>query len=108
MTQARITETHERTIVRTFGRHELSSLLEAAVLTECAGHEGLKRKVEVRFEDETEGSPAYRVGTKATVTIKVDLASDKPGKPWVLDGDTVCITGAEISGDLVKGGSITP
>lgn len=73
MTKARITEKHERTIVRTFGRHELSSLLEGAALAECPGHDGLTRKVEVQFEDETEGSPAYRVGTKATVKITIDL-----------------------------------
>lgn len=75
---AQITETHQRTIRRSFGRHELPSLLEGAVLTECPGHEGRSRKVEIRFEDETEGSPAYKVGTKATVTITIDLAEPDP------------------------------
>lgn len=107
---AKITETHERKITRTLTSAELTSLLGDAVLRDVEGHDyGLPSKADVRFEDETAGSPAYRIGTKATVTITVDLAPDRQAtdKPWSLNGDTITIAAAEISGDLVKGGTLT-
>lgn len=75
--QPTITETHERVIRRRFGHNELSALLEDAVMRQCEEVDSAARKVEVRFEDQTEGSPAYKVGTSATVTITIDLAARK-------------------------------
>lgn len=72
-----ITETHQRVIRRRFGRNELSALLEDAVMRQCGVTDDEPRKVEIRFEDETEGSPAYKVGTTATVTITIDLPKPK-------------------------------
>lgn len=79
MTTPRITDRHERTIVRTFAAHELAALVRKALYEEL-GQERWNaepKAVVVRFEDETAGSPAYKVGTKATIEVVIDLNSDR-------------------------------
>lgn len=75
MNKARVTERHERTIVRTFGRAELEEIVRKALYEELTEEERwpAEPKVTIRFEDETEGSPSYRVGTKATIEVVITL-----------------------------------
>ncbi|MHB8285266.1 MAG: hypothetical protein ACYDD1_11375 [Caulobacteraceae bacterium] len=65
---------HERHVFRRFSCTELEALVADVVLREAqiGSHVGLK--VKVSFEDETQGSPAYKVGTKAVVEVVQDLA----------------------------------
>lgn len=78
MNTPRITECHERTIVRTFSKAELEGLVRKALYEELGDErwDG-EPKVAIRFEDETAGSPSYRVGTKATIEVTVDLSPAK-------------------------------
>lgn len=74
MTVPRITERHERTIVRTYSKAELEAIVRKALYEELGNDRWVgEPDVSIRFEDETVGSPAYRVGTKATITVTVDL-----------------------------------
>ncbi|WP_274517568.1 hypothetical protein [Sphingomonas sp. PAMC 26621] len=41
----------------------------------------------MRFEDETAGSPPYKTGTKAIVTITEDLKFVRPGVVVKRDGE---------------------
>lgn len=81
MPEARITETHERKAVRLFDRHELARILADLVAAEVGMPTGQRDdvKVEVRFEDQTEGSPAYKVGTRAVVTVTQTLPTKTTG-----------------------------
>ena len=78
MNTPRITERHERTIVRTFGKAELEGLVRKTLYEELGDErwDG-EPKIAIRFEDETAGSPPYRVGTKATIEVTVDLSAPK-------------------------------
>lgn len=68
-------EVHTRTRSVRFGASELRSLLAAHVAELCGDVRitwpGVTYKVD--FEDETEGSPSYKTGTKCVVTIIEDL-----------------------------------
>lgn len=72
-------EVHRRTITAQFNRCEVIEVLTRAAIDQ-AGIKSLPTgsDVKVTFEDETEGSPAYRVGTKAKVVITIDLAPPPP------------------------------
>ncbi len=74
MNAPRITERHERTIVRTYTKAQIEALLRKALFEEL-GADAWKGepRVTVRFENETEGSPAYVVGTKAIIEVVEDL-----------------------------------
>lgn len=85
MNAPRITERHERTIVRTFTKAQIDQLFRKALFDEL-GADAWKGevKVTVRFENETEGSPPYVVGTKAIIEVVEDLTpspSAKASKP---------------------------
>lgn len=71
-----ITEVHERNYRRLFGRHELQRLLVEAIARELdiPVSDLETAKVEVDYEDETEGSPSYKVGTRARVHITRKLS----------------------------------
>jgi hypothetical protein len=68
---------HRREIRRRFDRHEIRRLL-AEIAARDAGiadlsGSGIDFKVE--FHDETEGSPSYRVGIRAVVSITQELSA---------------------------------
>lgn len=85
-----ITETHVRTVKTVISKKELEALILNAVLDAAGfglGTEGLTWKV--TFEDETEGSPPYRVGTKARVEVIQDLTQiPKTQAPTEAQNDT--------------------
>ena len=67
-------ETHVKTVQRIFTGRELTDLLANTVADMAGmgkGTEGVT--VSVRFEDETAGSPPYKAGTRAIVTIETDV-----------------------------------
>jgi hypothetical protein len=70
----KVHETHEQRITAIIQSKELEKLVAEAV----AARGGVRLKPQgvsfkVWFEAETEGSPPYRIGTKARVEITVDL-----------------------------------
>jgi hypothetical protein len=67
-------EIHQRKVTCRFDRVDLR-LLVAEAAAKAAGVElsGPGVDFDVKFEDVTEGSPSYRVGTKATATITIDM-----------------------------------
>lgn len=68
--------THERKIVGHLNRHQLKKLLVETVAREAmVDLDDVVYSAEVHFEKETEGSPAYTVGTKANIVIKIDVAA---------------------------------
>lgn len=74
------TTTNTRTHKVQLDRKQLAQIVASAVAEEIAGRGGgermLKRRgvsYSVAFEDETEGSPHYKIGTKAVVRIIEDL-----------------------------------
>lgn len=72
------TETHTRQHRATIDHKELERLVAEAVAQKIGGHQrpSIGRAgvtFDVRFEEATEGSPAYKVGTKAVVVITEDL-----------------------------------
>lgn len=67
-------EVHERRVRRIFDRHELESILGHVVHHEIRDEFGPDNDVDaadykLKFEDETEGSPPYRVGTRCIVDV---------------------------------------
>ncbi len=82
MNKPTITETHERKIWCEFRDNDLKQLLLSKAC-QVAGIQNLTLNglgypppgytVKILIEDATEGSPAYKVGNKATVTIVQDL-----------------------------------
>ncbi len=77
-------EVHERRHRRTFDRHELES-----IITNWVHHEikdlDLKGEVEavdykLTFEDETEGSLSYKIGTRCIVEV-VERLKANPSQP---------------------------
>jgi len=74
--KVQITEVHERKYHRLFGRHELRRLLVEAVARELdiPASDLETATVEIVYEDETEGSPSYKVGTRARVGITRKLS----------------------------------
>jgi hypothetical protein len=70
------TETHEQIIRAHIDRRELEKLLVNAVSQKAVGASLFEQhgvKYDVSFADVTEGSPGYKVGTQATVTVTVDM-----------------------------------
>ena len=67
-----ITETHERRSLVTFGKADLSRILRIAACQECGIPDSDAVRVDIRFEDETAGSPPYKVGTRAIITVTED------------------------------------
>lgn len=80
------TETHTRQHRAIIDHKDLERLVAEAVAGKIGGYQRptIGRKgvtFDVRFEEATEGSPPYRVGTKAVVTITEDLM------PQTADGE---------------------
>lgn len=77
MTKANITTVHHRTISGVIYKDDLSRMAAQALLRAAGEPEHLLRRTsvtyKVRFEDETAGSPPYRVGVKAFVEIIEDM-----------------------------------
>lgn len=65
--------THKRVVTVLFTRYDLTEILTAAAL-EAAGitHPSVMN-VRIDVEDNMEGSPAYRAGSKAKVVLEIDL-----------------------------------
>jgi hypothetical protein len=77
MVDVKVDETHRRTIVARIGSIELARLIAAHVAAGSAVDlDDASTAYKVTYEDETAGSPAYKVGTKARVEIVVDLAKE--------------------------------
>lgn len=73
MTGPTTIEVHERRHRRVIGRSELECIITDAVLLDFGVRRSPSVKVTVRYEDETAGSPPYRVGTRAVVEVIEDL-----------------------------------
>lgn len=78
------TETHVRKYDAVLDSKELERLIADAVCVKIGARaptsaNGPGVTFDVRFEDETAGSPAYKTGTKAIVTITEDLKFVLPG-----------------------------
>lgn len=68
------TEVNERRHRVTIDRHELKRIVVDAVLQQMGRTYCPKTmEVKVEFEDETEGSPSYKVGTGCIVYVVEDL-----------------------------------
>lgn len=79
MADIRSKHIHERQIDVYLDRHELARVVWDYVAKQAGldpEAKNLTRKV--TFEDATEGSPSYRVGTKAKVAIVEALKGDAP------------------------------
>lgn len=67
-------EVHERRVRRILDRHELESIIGNMVHHEIRDEFGPDNDVvavdyKLTFEDETEGSPGYKVGTRCIVDV---------------------------------------
>lgn len=81
MADVRSTYVHERRINCFLDRHELTRVVREYAVRQAGLHPGAPNlTVKVKFEDETEGSPSYTVGTKARVEIVEALAEVKEGE----------------------------
>lgn len=73
MSKLNTTEVHERQHRRIFDRHELESIISNWVHHEIAdqklGGEVEAVDYKLTFEDETAGSPPYKVGTRLIVDV---------------------------------------
>jgi hypothetical protein len=77
MVDIKIDETHRRTVVAHIGSKELARVIAQSVAAGSAVElDAASTSYKVIYEDETEGSPAYKTGTKARVEIVVDLAGE--------------------------------
>lgn len=79
MTKLNTKEVHERRVRRIFDRHELESIISHVVHHEIRDEVGPDDDVvavdyQLTFEDETEGSPSYKVGTRCIVDVIEALA----------------------------------
>ena len=82
MNKLHSTEVHERRHRRILNRHELESIISNIVHHEIRDAHGADDDVvsvdyKLTFEDETEGSPSYKVGTRCIVDVVERL---KPSK----------------------------
>ncbi len=74
MSKLNTKEVHERRVRRILDRHELESIIGHMVHHEIRDEHGPDDDVDavdykLTFEDETEGSPPYKVGTKCIVDV---------------------------------------
>lgn len=77
MSEPKVTTIHQRTISGFIDHDELVRLAGKFLLESAGERPGLLTRrgvtLKVRFEDKTEGSPPYRVGTRAFVEITQDM-----------------------------------
>lgn len=82
MSKLNTREVHERRHRRIFDKRELESIITNFVHHEIADQNlvGEVKAVEytLKFEDQTEGSPSYKVGTKCIVDVVEVLAEPRP------------------------------
>lgn len=83
MSKINTKEVHERRVRRIFTRHELESVLGHIVHHEIRDEYGPDTDVaavdyKLTFEDETEGSPPYKVGTRCIVDVIEKLQPPQP------------------------------
>ncbi|AWN55052.1 hypothetical protein [Methylobacterium sp. 17Sr1-1] len=80
MADIRSTYIHERQVKCFIDRHELERVVREHALRQ-AGYDPAAKNltVKVKFEDDTEGSPSYKVGTKVRVEIVEALLADPQG-----------------------------
>lgn len=72
----RVSETHVKQVRKTFSWNEIKSILERHVLDNCGEDiSHLPYITSARSQDEVEGSPSYKVGTKIYLEITVDIGS---------------------------------
>lgn len=74
MSKLNTKEVHERRVRRILNRHELESIISHVVHHEIRDELGPDDDVDavdykLTFEDETEGSPPYKVGTRCIVDV---------------------------------------
>lgn len=68
------TEVNERRHRVIIDRHELKRIVAAAVCEQLGIRPGAHgQSIDFKFQDETEGSPAYRVGTGVIVDVVENL-----------------------------------
>lgn len=78
MADIRSTYINERQVKVFMDRHELQRVVREYALKQVGyDPEAKNLTVTVKFEDETEGSPSYRVGTKVQVEITEALLADR-------------------------------
>lgn len=73
MSKVVTTEVNERRHRVLLNRHELKKIVADAVLKEIGVRRSGTVDVTIKFQDETEGSPAYRVGTQCIVDVVEDF-----------------------------------
>lgn len=76
--------THSRTVRILLDSKELTDLIVRAVAAKMDRHvrfnpDSKSVTAQIRFEDETEGSPPYKVGTKASILIIEDMSPQADG-----------------------------
>lgn len=71
MTKIDIKETHVRECVICIDRRALERIVQEYAMQKV-GFAEYATKAEIRFQDATEGSPAYRVGTECVVVLRED------------------------------------
>lgn len=76
----KVETTHIKTLKATFNTRELNKLIADKV---AAAYSDIyltepSVKYEVRWEDETEGSPPYKIGVRAFVTITKNMNFEYP------------------------------
>lgn len=67
-----VTETHIRLSYILIRTAELTALIRAAACQKCGIPDSDAVRVEISFEDETAGSPAYKTGTRVAVKVIED------------------------------------
>lgn len=67
-----VIETHTRTARVLFPKRDLEKLLREIALARCGISDSDAVDVKIRFEDETAGSPPYKIGVSVTVDVVED------------------------------------
>lgn len=73
MVDIKIESIHVKTLKSTLRTKDIESLIMQAVGANEFTINNPAVKYEIRWEDETEGSPPYKIGVKAHVTITKDM-----------------------------------
>jgi hypothetical protein len=100
MADIRSTYIHERQVKCFINRHELERVVREHALRQ-AGYdpEAKSLTVKVTFEDETQGSPSYTVGTKARIDITEALLADPQMPVSAQQGEEVLRAALKSKGD---------
>lgn len=85
MDRPKIIETHTRSARIAIAQRDLIRLVRAEAIARCGITDSDAVEVSIRFEDETAGSPPYKVGTRAIADVVEDQMKLLCTKP---KGDT--------------------